>query len=119
MATAKKDPKKSPAGTNKGAAVAKSEGARKKTSEPEDATARVAIAGFSDSIRLGGESAALCVKAGGLALICLGASAALGASEGDGFKRWSHGYLAAFAVGLAITAGALFWVCLQNLVNAK
>ncbi len=119
MATAKKDPKKSSSGTKTGAATVKSETASKKTSQPDDAAARVAVDGFSDSIRLGTESSAMFAKAAGLAVICLGASAGLGAAEGDGFRRWSHGYLAAFGVGLAITAGALFWVCLQHLVNAK
>jgi hypothetical protein len=119
MATAKKDSKKSPTGTKTGTSAAKTEGAAKKTSGPDDAAARVAVEGFSDSIRLGTESSAMFAKAAGLAVICLAVSAALGASEGDGFKRWSYGYIAAFGVALAITAGALFWVCLQHLVNAK
>lgn len=120
MATAKKGPKQSPSGTKTGTPEAKRDGAAsKQTAQPEDAAGRVDVDGFSDSIRLGSESGALFAKAGGLAIVCLGASVALGASEGDGFRRWSHGYLAAFGVALAITAGSLFWVCLQHLVNAK
>lgn len=121
MATAKKGPTKKTGSAEKGSAPeSKSESAPKKAAPvPEDAAARVEIAGFSDSIRLGSESGALFAKAAGLAVVCLGASAALGAGAGDGFKRWSHGYLAAYAVALAITAGSLFWVILQNLVNAR
>ena len=121
MATATKGPTKKTGSADKGSAPeSKSESAPKKAATvPEDAAARVEIAGFSDSIRLGSESGALFAKAAGLAVVCLGASAALGAGAGDGFKRWSHGYLAAYAVALAITAGSLFWVCLQNLVNAR
>jgi hypothetical protein len=42
----------------------------------------------------------------------------MGASEGDGFRRFSHSYLVAFAVGLAVSAGFLYWVTLQHLVNS-
>ncbi|HTQ44896.1 MAG TPA: hypothetical protein VMI75_19185 [Polyangiaceae bacterium] len=119
MATAKKGPKKSSSETKTGATAAKPEGSAKKPQVPEDAAARVDVEGFSDSIRLGNESGALFAKAAGLAVICLAASIGLGASEGDDLKRWSHGYLAAFGVGLAVTAGSVFWVTLQNLVNAR
>ncbi len=118
MATAKKGPKK----TSSNAKTPSSEkpaAAPRKSSAPEDSAARVNVAGFSDSIQLGSESSALFAKAAGVAVICLGVSVALGASDGDGFRRWSHGYLAAFGVALAITAGSVFWVCLQNLVNAR
>ena len=118
MATAKKGPKKTSSDT-KSAGSEKAAAAPKKSSGVEDATARVNVNGFSDSIQLGSESGALFAKAAGLAVICLGASVALGASDGDGFRRWSHGYLAAFGVALAITAGSVFWVCLQHLVNAR
>ena len=120
MATAKKGPKKSSSGGSKSpVAEAKPESAPKKGAVAEDASAEVGVAGFSDSIRLGTEASALFAKAAGLAVVALGASAALGASEGDGFHRWSHGYLAAFGVAFAITAGSLFWVTLQHLVNAR
>jgi hypothetical protein len=118
MATAKKGPKKTSSDT-KGPSGEKPEVAPKKSAVPDDPSARVNVAGFSDSIQLGTESGALFAKAAGLAVICLGASVGLGASDGDGFRRWSHGYLAAFGVALAVTAGAVFWVCLQNLVNAR
>ena len=119
MATAKKGPKKQSSGTKSPESDTKPEAQPRKSAVAEDGAARIAVAGFSDSIRLSTESGALFAKAAGLALICLGLSAALGASEGDGFKRWSYGYLAAFMVALAVTAGSLFWVCLQNLVNAR
>jgi hypothetical protein len=118
MATAKKGPKKTGSDT-KAPSTEKPAAAPKKSATPDDATARVDIAGFSDSIQLGTESGALFAKAAGLAVLCLGASVGLGASDGDGFRRWSHGYLAAFGVALAVTAGAVFWVCLQHLVNAR
>jgi hypothetical protein len=119
MATAKKGPKKSGTASKPAASEAKPESASKKSPPADDASATVAIAGFTDSIRFGTEGSALFAKAAGLAVICLGLSAALGASEGDGFRRWSHGYLAAFGVALAITTGCLFWVALQHLVNAR
>jgi hypothetical protein len=120
MATAKKGPKKTSSGSGtKTPNSEKPAAAPKKTAVADDATARVNIAGFSDSIQLGSESSALFAKAAGLAVICLGVSVALGASDGDGFRRWSHAYLAAFGVALTITAGSVFWVCLQHLVNAR
>jgi len=119
MATAKKGPTKKSGSAKQGTDAKPESAAKSAASAPVDAAARVDIEGFSDSIRLGNEGGALFAKAAGLAVIALGASAALGAAEGDGFKRWSHGYLVAFAVALAVTAGSLFWVTLQNLVNAR
>ncbi len=121
MATAKKPSKKKSSSVDKGP----SEGAtpksqpKKSVSVETDAAGAVDIAGFTDKIRLGNEGGALFAKAAGFAVLALGASAALGATEGDGFKRWSHGYLAAYAVALAVTTGSLFWVTLQHLVNAR
>jgi hypothetical protein len=120
MATAKKGPTKKSSGVRAGGAgEGEKPELKPKSSEPQDAAGRVLVPGFSDSIRLGTESSALFAKAAGLAVVCLGVSAALGASDGDGFRRWSHGYVVAFAVAMAITAGSLFWVTLQNLVNAR
>src|SRR5512147_2910890 len=102
MATAKKGPTKK---SGSGGSEAKPESQPKKSTATEDASARVDLPGFNDSIRFGTEGSALFAKAAGLAVICLGASAGLGSSEGDGFRRWSHGYLAAFGVALAVTAG--------------
>jgi hypothetical protein len=119
MATAKKGPTKKSGSARKGSDATPESQPKASASVPEDAAAKVDIAGFSDSIRLGNEGGALFAKAAGLAVLALGASAALGASDGDGFRRWSHGYLVAYAVALAITAGSLFWVTLQNLVNAR
>jgi len=120
MATAKKGPTKKTGSAKKGGSEATPDSQPKPSaSVPEDAAGKVEIAGFSDKIRLGSEGGALFAKAAGLAVIALGASVALGASQGDGFKRWSHGYLVGYAVALAITAGSLFWVILQNLVNAR
>jgi hypothetical protein len=126
MATAKKGPPSS-----KGSPEKKSTGSAEKSadapaSKPEQAqTAKAAepssqelIPGFSDNIRLGSEGSALFSKAAGLAVVALGAAAALGASAGDGFRRFSHAYLAAYAVALAVSAGCLYWVTLQHLVNS-
>jgi len=119
MATAKKGHKKSSSSGKKSPETEPRPESAPKSAAAEDASAQVAVAGFTDSIRFGTEASALFAKAAGLAVIALGASVALGASEGDGFRRWSHGYLAAFGVAFAITAGSLFWVTLQNLVNAR
>jgi hypothetical protein len=119
MATAKKGPTKKSGSSGKPAASEAKAESVKKAHVPEDASAAVSVPGFADTIRFGTESNALFAKATGLAVICLGASAGLGATEGDGFRRWSHGYLAAYGVALAITTGALFWVILQHLVNAR
>src|SRR5581483_8486101 len=75
--------------------------------------------GFPDDIRLAGVGQKLFVQAaavGGLGLIL---AVILGNAEGDNWRRFSLSYLTAFAWLLAIALGALFWVILQNLVNAK
>jgi hypothetical protein len=54
-----------------------------------------------------------------VAAVGLGASVALGAGRGDGFRAFSFSYLTAYMWALAIVLGAVFWVTLQNLVNAK
>ena len=119
MATAKKGPTKKTGSGKKSSEPSPESQQKSSASVPQDAAAQVSVAGFSDSIRLGNEGGAMFAKAAGLAVLCLGASVGLGASDGDGFRRWSHGYLAAYAVALAVTAGSLFWVILQNLVNAR
>lgn len=58
-------------------------------------------------------------KAAILGLGGLAASVALGSAQGDGYQRFMHSYLAAYMWALAIVTGAVFWVTLQNLVNAK
>ncbi len=72
----------------------------------------------NDNIRLGAAGQSLFTKAAGLGAIGLAAAVALGSMEGDGFRRFSLSYLTAFMWVLALGLGALFWVILQNLVNA-
>ncbi len=43
----------------------------------------------------------------------------VGKAADDGFRRFSYAYLTAYMWGLAIVLGGVFWVTLQNLVNAK
>jgi hypothetical protein len=118
MATAKKDPNKKAASAEKSS----------KESDPklanlaekrDDASKEVAVAGFADSIRLGEEGQGLFVRAAAVSAAALVIAVVLGSSEGDGFRRFSFAYLAAFAVVLAMNLGAIFWVTLQNLVNAN
>jgi len=118
MATAKKSSK------GKGGSDKKDEAPRSAESKPsskarvDDAALQTLVPGFSDNVRLGGEGSALFVKAAGVAVISLGIAGAMGASVGDDFRRFSHSYLVAFAVGLAVSAGFLYWVTLQHLVNS-
>jgi hypothetical protein len=121
MATAKKT-SKSKGGSERKDDPPKSpdSGSEKKpaSSKREDTSLQTLAPGFTDSIRLGSEGGSLFAKAAGLAVICLGLAAALGASDGDGFRRFSHAYLVGFALALAVSAGALYWVTLQHLVNS-
>ena len=72
----------------------------------------------SDNIRLGAAGPSMFNMAAGVGGLALAAAAGLGSMEGDGFHRFSLSYLTAYMFVLAICLGALFWVTLQNLVNA-
>ncbi|HET9954928.1 MAG TPA: hypothetical protein VFQ61_10515 [Polyangiaceae bacterium] len=74
---------------------------------------------FGDNIRAGSLASGVLTKAGAAAAVGLGATVVLGMMQGDGFKRFSYSYLTAYLWALAIGLGAVFWVTLQNLVNAK
>jgi hypothetical protein len=76
-------------------------------------------AGFSDNIRLTGEGENLFVRAGVVGLLALVVSLLLGLTRGDGARQFLHSYLVAFMWMLSIGLGALWWVTLQHLVNAK
>jgi hypothetical protein len=119
MATSKKDPNRKPAAGKKTEKDSDSKLASLDAKRREDASKEVAVPGFADSIRLGEEGKVLFVRAAGVAVVALGLAAALGGSQGDDFRRFSFAYLTAFAVILAINLGAIFWVTLQNLVNAN
>jgi len=71
-----------------------------------------------DNIRLGAAGQAMFSKAAGIGGAGLVIAAVLGSMENDGFKRFSLSYVTAFMWVLALALGALFWVILQNLVNA-
>jgi hypothetical protein len=71
-----------------------------------------------DNIRLGAAGQSLLTKAAGIGAAALAAAVALGSMEGDDFRRFSLSYVTAFSWVLALNLGALFWVTLQNLVNA-
>jgi hypothetical protein len=71
-----------------------------------------------DNIRLGEAGQSLFTKAAGIGAVGLASAVALGSMQGDGFRRFSLSYVTAFMWVLALGLGALFWVILQNLVNA-
>jgi hypothetical protein len=71
-----------------------------------------------DNIRLGAAGQAMFTKAAGIGAAGLVVAAVLGSMESDGFKRFSLSYVTAYMWVLALALGALFWVILQNLVNA-
>jgi hypothetical protein len=85
----------------------------KKGSSSDDGSAS------GDNIRLAEVGQSLFVKAVGVGVVALGISAFLGAGENDGWSRFSHSYLVAFVWVMTIGAGALWWVTLQNIVNAE
>lgn len=121
MATAKKSPKKPGEVKSTGGATGSSESTRAtpvKGKNPEEAAIVYSVDGFSDNIRLGTEGPGLFAKSAGLALVAIGLALALGAAEGDGFRRFLHSYLVAYALALAVSAGSLYWVTLQHLVNS-
>jgi hypothetical protein len=119
MATAKKG-QKSKAGSDKKGDAPEKPATPQASSKPrpDEAAVQTLVPGVTDNIRLGAEGSTLFAKAAVVAVASLGIAALMGASDGDDFRRFSHAYLVAFAVGLAVSAGALFWVTLQHLVNA-
>jgi hypothetical protein len=72
----------------------------------------------ADNIRLGAAGQSLFTKAAGIGALGIAAAAGLGSMQGDDFKRFSLSYVTAFMWVLTLALGALFWVTLQNLVNA-
>jgi hypothetical protein len=121
MATAKKDPNKKAASTDKPSTDDRESDPKlaNLAEKRDDASKEVAVPGFADSIRLGEEGKGLFVRAAAISGAALVIAVVLGSSENDGFRRLSFAYLAAFAVVLAMNLGAIFWVTLQNLVNAN
>jgi hypothetical protein len=74
-------------------------------------------ADFGDNIRLEAIAPKVMQIAGGVGVVALGASLGLGFT-GDK-KAFLHSYLVAYGWILSIGIGALWWVTLQHLVNAK
>lgn len=83
-------------------------------SPPDDGSAD-----FGDSIKLGPEGDYVMKLAAGVGIGFLVVSVGLGAAAEDEFKQFFYSYLAALMWGLSIALGALWWVTLQHLVNAK
>jgi hypothetical protein len=71
-----------------------------------------------DNLRLGAAGQSLFTKSAGIGALGLVVAAVLGSMADDGFRRFSLSYVTAFTWLLALGLGALFWVTLQNLVNA-
>ncbi len=72
-----------------------------------------------DSIRLGALAPGAVRAAAAVGVVLLLTSIALGAREGDGFRRLSEAYLVAFLLALSVGLGALCWVTLQHLGDAR
>lgn len=70
-----------------------------------------------DSIRLGKE--ALGLQNGALVVGVVGLVLALVFGGGLSGKQFQHSYLAAYMWGLSIAAGAVWWVAIQHLTNAR
>lgn len=93
---------------------------KKKNDEKKPAAKAVAPAPTlpnGDTIRLGSEASGLKNIALGMAVIGLGGAVATGG--GPLGKQFQHSYLTAFMWGLAIAAGAVWWVAIQHLVGAR
>ena len=71
------------------------------------------------NIFLGDDAGKLFKTAGGVGVVFLAISFALGFGEGDDLKHFSYSYLVSFMWVLSIALGALWWVTLQHLVNAS
>src|SRR5262245_41533854 len=72
--------------------------------------------GFGDEVRLAEVAQKVVTIAGGVGAVSLAVSVAIGMSN---TKQFLHSYLVAFMWTLSLGLGALFWVILQNLVNAR
>jgi hypothetical protein len=70
-------------------------------------------------IKLGNVGDALFLRLLAFGVVALGVAAFLGFRENDAGRRFMHSYLVSFAWVLSIGLGALWWVTLQHLVNAK
>jgi hypothetical protein len=71
-----------------------------------------------DNIRLGALGQSVFTKAAGVGVAGLAVAAVLGSMQADDFKHFSLSYLTAYTWVLALVLGGIFWVTLQNLVNA-
>ena len=74
---------------------------------------------FGDNIRLGELAPTVARNAAIVGVAALVLSVVLGMMAGDDYRRFFHSYLTAFAWILTVGIGALWWLTLQHLVNAK
>ncbi|MBN2192152.1 MAG: hypothetical protein JW751_05000 [Polyangiaceae bacterium] len=73
----------------------------------------------NDDVSFDGLAPGVCRIATSAGVALLAVSVGLGATEGDGFRRFLHSYLVAFMYVLSLGLGALWWVTLQHLVGAR
>lgn len=92
---------------------------RDKSKASPATSASASSAALGDEIRAGGAVNTLMLRAGIVGVVGIAASVGLGMLEDDNYRRFSHSYLTAYMWALAIGTGVVFWVTLQNLVNAK
>ncbi|HEY8945328.1 MAG TPA: hypothetical protein VIM73_13750 [Polyangiaceae bacterium] len=98
----------------------KQDKSKPRSTEPEKkALAAEAAELHGDKIRVDEAANSLFTKAALVGAAGLGVALVLGQMEGDSFRRFSYAYLVAYVWALAIALGALYWVTMQNLVNAK
>lgn len=87
-----------------------------KKKKKKDDKAALPGAGFGDEIRLAEVAQKVVTVAGGVGVASLVVSVGLGMGN---TKQLFHSYLTGFMWTLSLGLGALFWVILQNLVNAR
>lgn len=98
-------------------AAAKPKDEPKKSSKADKPKAAEPKDDFPDNIRVSDAGASMMKIAGGVGAIALVAAIGIGFT-GDK-KNFLHAYLTAYAWMLSIGLGALWWVILQHLVNAR
>jgi hypothetical protein len=73
----------------------------------------------NETLKLGDLSGNLVKIGGAVGVLGLAAAIGWGATLGDNFRRFFHSYLVGFMYVLSIGLGALFFVVLHHLVNAR
>ena len=70
-------------------------------------------------LRLGSLGTRVFIQAGVVGGVFLGLSLMIGLGAEDGGRQFMHSYLVAYMWTLSVALGALWWVTLQHLVNAR